>query len=216
MAPATHTPRALPVAAVLLAASGLTSIAGNAIIAGSFAGRPRPEDLLLRMVPSITFAQYVTEVAMISSLLVLVAYVLRYARDDFADIVALFGIFYLIRSFLIVLTPLATSWSGSGHFGLVPLDQLGMFPSGHVGASLLCVMLIDPERAPVLRRTALALLLTQMAGLILAHGHYSIDIVGGLLLAYFVHREWTCGTLFAPVRRLMGPAARSAGDSSAA
>lgn len=216
MEPANRTPRALLVAAALLALSGLTSLVGNMIIARGFTDRPRPEDLLLRLVPAFKVAEYVTEVAIISSFLVLLVYVLRHAREDFTGMIALFGIFYLMRSVLMVLTPLANSWTGQGHFGFIPLDQLGMFPSGHVGASLLCVMLIDPERAPVLKRVALALLLTQIAGLILARGHYSIDIAGGLLLAYFVHREWTCGTLFAPIRRLMGPGARSVSDSSVA
>jgi membrane-associated phospholipid phosphatase len=44
----------------------------------------------------------------------------------------------------------------------------------------------------------------QGAGLVLAHGHYSIDVVGGLLLAYFVVTVWQHGRLFEPIKRLTG------------
>ena len=40
-------------------------------------------------------------------------------------------------------------------------------------------------------------------GLLLSRSHYSIDIAGGALLAYFVEREWTDGHLFDPLKRLV-------------
>ena len=213
---AENTPRALLVAALLLLLSGITSAAGNALIVAWFPDRPSPEDLLLQVLPSIKFAQYVTEVAIISSFLVLLVYAVRQARSELADMFAAFGIFYLIRSVLMVLTPLANSWNGSGHFGFIPLDQLGMFPSGHVGAALLCFFMVDAERAPMLKRVALGLLAAQLIALLFSHAHYSIDIAGGILLGYFVHREWRDGALFGPVKRLMGTAGRDASDSAAA
>jgi hypothetical protein len=39
--------------------------------------------------------------------------------------------------------------------------------------------------------------------LLLAHGHYSIDIAGGVLLAYFVFHEWNSGSVFGPLKRLV-------------
>jgi hypothetical protein len=195
--------RALVVALALLAASGITSAAGNVLIAVGFPDRPSPEDLLLRLLPAWTWAQYVTEVAIISSLALIAIYVLRNARDEFADVVAIFGVMYLIRSVLMVLTPLAEA-NGDGQFGFIPLDQLGMFPSGHVAASLLVFLMIDARRAPGMKRLALVLMLTQWVALLLSHAHYSIDIAGGALLGYFVYREWKNGRLFGPVKRLMG------------
>ena len=44
-----------------------------------------------------------------------------------------------------------------------------------------------------------------IAGLILAHGHYSIDVIGGLLLSYFVATVWQRGDLFRPITRFTGP-----------
>lgn len=211
-----NTPRAFLVASLLLLVSGITSAAGNALIVARFPDRPTPQDLLLQVLPSVKYAQYATEIAIIGSFVVLFAYAARHARHEFADMVAVFGIMYLVRSILMVLTPLANSYDGPGHFGFIPLDQLGMFPSGHVAAALLCFLVIDAPRAPAMKRLALGLMVTQWIALLLSHGHYSIDIAGGILLGYFVHREWRDGSLFGPVKRLMGTNSRVASDSAAA
>lgn len=207
--------RGFVVALAVLAVSGLTSLAGNFVIALGFPDRPYPEDLVLRAVPASTWAAYVTEVAIISSLVLIFAYAMVRARGEFADMVAIFGVMYVLRSAIMVLTPLARAYRGD-NFGAIPLEQLGMFPSGHVAASLLCFLLIDRERAPGMRRAALVLLLVQSTALLVAHGHYSIDIVGGLLLGYFVWREWYSGALFDPLKRLMSdPRLTAAGEQAA-
>ena len=54
------------------------------------------------------------------------------------------------------------------------------------------------------RRFQWSMVALMIAGLLLAHGHYSIDIVGGLLLAYFVATVWRHGTLFSPIRHAVG------------
>lgn len=200
----------------VLALSGITSLAGNMLIARHFPDRPRPHDLLLEFLPTSTVAQYVTEFAIIASFVVLLFYGVRYARTEVPGMVAIFGIMYLIRSVLMVLTPFASAYTGPGNFGLIPLDQLGMFPSGHVAASLLCMMLIDSRKAPALKRLALALMIAQWLALLLSHAHYSIDIAGGILLGLFVEREWRYGSLFSPVKKLMGYREERATDSAAA
>ncbi len=68
----------------------------------------------------------------------------------------------------------------------------------------MCFMLIDAARAPVARRVALWLMITQVVALLLSRGHFSIDLAGGVLLAYFVVREWNDGASFRPVQRMMG------------
>jgi membrane-associated phospholipid phosphatase len=195
----------------LLAASGITSAAGNALIYVGFPDRPAPEDLILRAVGPYVWAQYITEVAIISSLAVLALYIFNHARAELAEMTTIFAVMYLIRSVIMVLTPLANSYQGPGSFGFIPLDQLGMLPSGHVAAALFCIYLIDARRAPHMKHLAIALFLIQIAALLLSHGHYSIDIVGGALLGYFVFHEWREGSLFTPLKKLLGnPAARAA------
>lgn len=195
--------RGLVVACLVLFVSGLTSFAGNIVLAVRFPDRPVPEDLMLRVLPYVKFAEYVTEVAIVGSLALIAVYAFRHARHELPDMIAVFGIMYLLRSFIMVLTPLASPNHAPGHFGITPIDQLGMFPSGHVAASLLVLLMIDGQRAPVMKRLALILMLTQWAAMLFAHGHYGIDIVGGILLGYFVWREWYDGVLFRPLQRLM-------------
>ena len=102
-----------------------------------------------------------------------------------------------------VLTPLASS-QGEGPF-VFAQQQYGMFPSGHTAAATLLVMLTPAERALRQRRFQQVLLALMCAGLILARGHYSIDVVGGLLLSYFVVQTWRTGRLFAAIKRFTGP-----------
>lgn len=192
--------RSWVVALAILIISGITSAAGNALIAVGFPDRPVPEDLVLRAVGPYLWPQYVTEIAIIGSLVLLALYLFHCARDTFPEVIALFGVMYIIRSAIMVLTPLANSFRGPGSFGLFPLDQLGMFPSGHIAAALFCVFLIDKGKATAMRHAAVVLLIIQVVALLLSHGHYSIDIIGGALLGYFVFHEWQEGRLFGSVK----------------
>ena len=70
--------------------------------------------------------------------------------------------------------------------------------------TLTLLALLVPDDQPRLRRFHWAMVAVMIAGLLLAHGHYSIDIVGGLLLAYFVATVWRTGRLFAPIARITG------------
>ena len=108
---------------------------------------------------------------------------------------------YLIRAGMIALTPLAPAY-GEGIF-VFPQEQFGTFPSGHTALLTLLALLV-PDDQPRLRRFHWAMVAVMIAGLLLAHGHYSIDIVGGLLLAYFVATVWRTGRLFAPIARITG------------
>ena len=109
---------------------------------------------------------------------------------------------YLLRAGIMVLTPLAPS-QGDGPFLFSP-QQYGMFPSGHVAALTLLAMLTPPDR-PRLRMLQRTLVGVMAAALVLAHGHYSIDVVGGLLLAFFVVRSWGSGPVLGPVAHVTGP-----------
>jgi membrane-associated phospholipid phosphatase len=140
--------------------------------------------------------------AMVLGCVLFAYYALRYAPDEVPEYLAVLAIMYLFRAVLIVLTPLAHA-RGEGPPAF-PLFQNGMFPSGHTAAALLFAWMTDARRAPRLRRAQYVLLAVVVVCLVISHGHYSIDIVGGALLAYFVHREWTSGTLFATVKRFMG------------
>jgi len=195
-------PRAWLTAMALLAAVAVTSLLGNRLILSEFADRPRPRDLLFELLPYVGWTRYLTVVALVIGFSVFVYYVLRYEPTRIPAFSAIFSLMYLFRAAFMVLTPLASS-QGEGPF-VFRTQQYGMFPSGHIAASLILVLLTSAELAPGLRTVQWALLLMQATGLVLAHGHYSIDLVGGLLLSYFVVTVWHHGRLFEPIKRLTG------------
>lgn len=186
-------------ALLLLAVAGGASLASSGFIQRAFPDRPAPRDLLFELLPYVDSARFLTAVAVVAALVLLLIHALREDRHRLHEYIAVLGVMYLLRAAIMLLTPLANA-HGEGAF-VFPLVQYGMFPSGHSAAVLLCVRLTDPLRAPGLRRVMFALAATVWIALILSRGHYSIDVVGGVLLAYFVDMEWRHGTLFGPVTR---------------
>lgn len=207
------TPRAVITAAafVLLAAS--CSAASSGLIAHAFPDRPAARDLLFEALPYIDAAQYSADVALIGALACLLIEVIRNRPAQVPAIVTQFSVMYVLRAAAMLLTPLASAHGNAALYGIVPLVQYGMWPSGHAGFALLCVLLID-KRAKGLYRTTLALACIVWVSLIVGHAHYSIDVIGGMLLAYFVAREWQWGSLFNPLKRLTAPAT-AAGEGKA-
>lgn len=189
----------------LLATAGAASLASSLFIAARYPDRPTPRDTLFELLPYSVDARYLMSVALILAVALFLAHAFFAVPDQLPRFFAVFGLMYLFRAVLMSLTPLANA-HGEGSF-VFPVVQNGMFPSGHAAATLLFVLLTDPKRAPWLRRLLLVLAAFVWLTLIIGHGHYSIDVAGGLLLAYFCEREWSRGTLFAPLQRAVGGAA---------
>ena len=190
------------VALSLLAVAGVTSLAGSIFIAARYPDRPAPRDTLFELLPYLSSARYLTAVALIAGFALFIVWALRFGRADIPKFIAIFALMYFLRSVIIVLTPLANA-HGEGAY-VFAMVQNGMFPSGHAAAVFLCFALISAEKSPSLRRLGFALAVTVWVALVVSHGHYSIDVVGGVLLAYFVAMEWEHGRLFNPVKRIVG------------
>jgi membrane-associated phospholipid phosphatase len=188
----------------MLALAGAASAASSEYIAHAFPARPTPDDLLFRLLPTVRIMEYGTDIALAGAFASLIAYLTTRARDEWPRAIAVFSAMYIVRAGMMVLTPLASAHGNGTRFGFLPLVQNGMYPSGHTAAALLCVLLVDRKRTPVLRATALACACVVWVGLVLARAHYSIDIAGGLLLGYFVWREWTSGSAPSALKRLLG------------
>ncbi|MEA5075861.1 MAG: phosphatase PAP2-related protein [Coriobacteriia bacterium] len=186
----------------LLAAVGAATVYSNRLILTMFPDRPYPRDLLFELLPYVGWTRYLTVIALVAGFSLFLYYALRYEPRRIPAFTAVFALMYLFRAAMIVLTPLGSA-QGEGAF-VFDVQQFGMFPSGHMAASLILVLLTSAEHAPTLRHMQILLAMAQLAGLTLAHGHYSIDIVGGALLAYFVVHVWTEGRLFDPIKQLTG------------
>jgi membrane-associated phospholipid phosphatase len=194
--------RGLAISLSMLAVAAGASLGGSWFIAARYPHRPAPRDTLFELLPYSANARYLTAAALSVGLALFIRHAWVAVPDQLPKIISIFALMYLFRAVLICLTPLANA-HGDGPF-LIPVVQHGMFPSGHSAASLLFVLLTDPRRAPGLRRLLLGLALIVWVTLVVAHGHYSIDVVGGLLLAYFCEREWSRGSLFDPLKRAIG------------
>lgn len=95
----------------------------------------------------------------------------------------LIGIYYLIKSVLIYLTPMANPHPVSEFWSKV-LPEGGMFPSGHTGLIFLLFLFTIKEKPKGWRIYFLMLLIAEIIFMILSRGHYSIDIIGALFIGY--------------------------------
>lgn len=87
----------------------------------------------------------------------------------------LISIFHLLRAGLVILTPLGFPGQYGGFIHIKTL--YGAFPSGHLSVPYLIFMVSKKKRF---------FLLAFLVGLtlLICRGHYSIDLIGTLLLAY--------------------------------
>ena len=191
--------RALVASVALLLVSGVAARATSALIDIWFPDRPTPPDLLFDLLPYVEWTQYLTDIALLVALALLVYHALTGRRQDIPMMVALFGIMELLRAFITVLTPLAGPLGNGAYYGLIHMTQNGEFPSGHAASVMLCYLLVDGKQSPRIKAAMVVLLVVECMSLLLSHGHYSIDIIGGLWLSYFVYHA-----LRKPVERLLG------------
>ncbi|MFB9732671.1 phosphatase PAP2-related protein [Ornithinimicrobium kibberense] len=206
-APVGARPRSLAAAWTLALTLGLLALTatllGNQLIVTRFADAVRPDDLLFELLPYVRPARWLTLATLVVGFGAFLGDLVRSGRTALLPAVgAVFAVMYLLRAGIMVLTPLAPA-QGEGPFLFSP-QQYGMFPSGHVAALTLLAMLTPADR-PRLRTLQRVLVALMAAALVLAHGHYSIDVVGGLLLAFFVVRAWGSGPVLGPVARVTGP-----------
>lgn len=104
----------------------------------------------------------------------------------------LLGLMYLIRAFSFNLTPLAQIQPPSENFPeqhiIAQTFYHGMYFSGHTASAFIQAMFFKGYRY----QWIIFLLATgQAISLLLSHSHYSIDVHGGLFVAYFIaHFDW--------------------------
>lgn len=185
----------------LAVVAGAATFLANSVIVRNFPDAVRPDDLLFELLPYIGPARWLTLVALVVGIGTFIWVFAREAPSRLPTAGAMVAVMYLLRAGMIILTPLAPAY-GDGYF-VFPQEQFGMFPSGHT-AMLTLLALMAHEAAPWARRTLWGTVAMVIIGLVLARGHYSIDIVGGLLLAYFVATVRRHGKLFSPITARTG------------
>jgi hypothetical protein len=149
----------------------------------------RPDDLLLDIMPEIE-AFVVFGDVMTGSLFALTVFyfgVWQGGIQEIPRLLFLLGVMYLLRSFVINLTPLAQIQRPEDNFPeshiIAQTFYHGMFYSGHTASSFIQAFFFKGYR----HQWLLFVLASGAAfALIASHSHYTIDVVGGFFVAYFI------------------------------
>jgi hypothetical protein len=197
--------RSYSVAFALLALSGVLAWTTSVFIAEHFPDRPLVGDLGFEILPFIESAQYLTDPALFFGVLGVLYYFSRGRWHEAPGMISLYAIMEIVRALVITLTPMASPLGNGYAYGLVPMTQHGMFLSGHTASAAMFVLVVDREQEPRLWWLQMLWLVIEATTLLLSRGHYSIDIVGGLLLAYALWRAWHNGVLFNRLKPLVTP-----------
>ncbi|OIP97443.1 hypothetical protein AUK40_03245 [Candidatus Wirthbacteria bacterium CG2_30_54_11] len=169
---------------VMLAAASLLTSWSEAAILLLFPHRVVSPDLILDALPYVQWCEYLADGTVLVSWAGFAVFALVSVRSRIPLFLFGLGLHYLLRAGLVLLTPLMSPLGTDGPWGLSPGIIPGMFPSGHVGSVFLCYLFVSWQGDKRLRAFFLLLVGVEIVSMLLARGHYSIDIAGGMLLSY--------------------------------
>jgi membrane-associated phospholipid phosphatase len=101
-------------------------------------------------------------------------------------IMAICGIFMFIRGIFVVLTPVGhpSMFDGTeGIFEGFSKFELGVYPSGHTAIAFMYVLFANNKTYKTILSLCVSIIIIS---LFLARGHYSIDVLSGLIFAYAI------------------------------
>lgn len=147
---------------------------------------PMLSDLVLDNIPYLDIS-VVYDIFCIFPVVFLLIYIFH--RKDFDRVpffLLLIGIFYVVRGIFIILTPFGNPPMFDGTdsiFKGFSKYELGVYPSGHAGNIFMIYLLVKDS---LYKKLILLCLVIVVASLFLSRGHYSIDILSGLLFSYAI------------------------------
>ncbi|MFW5690980.1 MAG: phosphatase PAP2-related protein [Chloroflexota bacterium] len=149
----------------------------------------RPDDLLLDIIPETKAFIVIGDI--LSALQVLtvfgVFFIWQRSIRRLPHLLFLLGLMYIIRAFVINLTPLAQIQPPSENFPeqhiIAQTFYHGMYFSGHTASAFIQAFFFRGYRH---RWLIFVLASGQAFALIASHSHYTIDVVGGFFIAYYV------------------------------
>ena len=181
-------PVSLILGLLVLVASSMFNFVTSELIHFLYPDRPVVPDLLFDIFPFVPWLQYAFDSFVGASIVMMLYFSLRVDWKHSGYYFFTIGIGYLARGILQALTPLGQPAGNNETMGiglLLNIYQHGMFPSGHTYLTAVIFLLIDRRRKPGLKIAAGIMCICEMITLLLSHAHYSIDLVGGLMVAYF-------------------------------
>lgn len=147
---------------------------------------PMLSDLVLDNLPVVDVSLIYDIFCLVPIALVLIYFFHRKDFNRFPFFLLMSGFFYIIRGIFIVLTPFGNPpmFTGSDPlFHGFANYELGVYPSGHTGNVFMLMLLVNDK---VYKWLIFICLVLVVGALFMAHSHYSIDILSGLLFAYAI------------------------------
>jgi hypothetical protein len=147
-------------------------------------GRSLPvlNDLLMDNLPYLKVAWLYDLIAILLDVSFAI-YAFRKKFNNFAYFMLLIGLFHLIRSIFIILTPLGVP-NGGGKGLSTDLTALqGEFPSGHIGDAFLMFLFSNGKMKKICLLSVFAMIIL----LLLGRGHYSIDMFAAIIFSYAIY-----------------------------
>lgn len=144
---------------------------------------PVLDDFLFQHLPFLPQLSFFYDIFALSSIVLLISWIIIYKKyKKVPFIIFLFGVSYLIRSFFIVLTPLGhpRGTPTNGIFHAFSKYETGVYPSGHTGSSFLCILFTKG----IFKVLSIVTFLLTIVFLLIARGHYSIDVFSAILFNY--------------------------------
>lgn len=170
----------------------LITLLANYIIVTHFPNKVISPDILFNVFPYHVNLEYISDLLFFLLVFLFISSYFLKEKKRSNDIIDTISIFYIFRALLMVLTPLmrptGVDLPSHGIFREI-MTQFGMFPSGHVGLTALLYFLIDGSEYRKFKQLYLYLLVIYSVLMIISLGHYSIDVVGGIMLGYIVVNE---------------------------
>jgi len=150
----------------------------------NFKDVPVLRDSILDLLPTLKLG-WVFDLLSVISIILFVVYAYKKEFEKIPYFLLMFGIIQITRGIFIVLTPFANPDIGvyNGFLQSSEMFRRGLFPSGHTGSAFLAFLL---ARGPY-KIIFLAIALFLIGFLLLAHGHYSIDIFAAIIFAYAIY-----------------------------
>lgn len=154
----------------------------------------RPEDLLLDLIPETKSFIAIGDMMTSGMFMLTIFYFSIWQKNvkKFPYLLFLLGVMYIMRSFVINMTPLAQIQPPSENFSedhfIAQTFYHGMYFSGHTASAFIQAFYFKGVR----NRWVLFILASIAAfSLIASHSHYTIDVVGGFFAAYFIVKfDW--------------------------
>jgi len=167
----------LSISIFIMIISIILTYSSSIYIYKNFGNPPIVKDWMWEKLPYLKIF-WLTEVLIIAS--IILGFIFAFKNNLFLIpyAIILISIFHILRAGLIILTPLGFEcYSGLIPYGRNSIWLFGNYPSGHLSIPYLIFMVSKKK---------IFLLLTFLIGMIMliSHGHYSIDLIGTLLLVY--------------------------------